>query len=255
MQKEQRQPTAVLEDIREGRATDPRRELGNIGGGFNDSQLDVALDKGDSRTVRLLLAGGLKWRVSNAYTAYASGDPKMPLLLLENMQRFELQAGDCERLIEEKYANNFPVYVNSAITPLPIYVADTPIKQLDSLQKRVMEKFCSKPNVKTFLKDKITFVQQVQQKISKSREMCNKSKIAGRPRELESQQLLGKSYCVTSDCSAGLDRLRNSSHDSKEYEKVVKDVCLEEFSYGGDNSAGNARDMSFIYQQILDSLL
>ena len=254
IQKEQRQQTAVLEDIREGRATDPRRELGNIGGGFTDSELDAALDRGDSRTARLLLAGGLKWRVSNAYAAYASGDPKMPALLLENMTGFDLRAGDCERLIEEKYIENSPVAVGNVVITLPIDKQEQNPKQLEPFMKDLMQRFCARTEVQTFVSGKILVVQQAQQKLARSKEVCVRNKTAERPKELENQKLLGKNYCGASDCSYGFDRLRLSAHDEKEYAQVVRDVCLEEYPYGAKGAAGKERDMSLRYQQILQSI-
>ena len=254
IQKEQRQQTAVLEDIREGRAADPRRELGNIGGGFTDSELDAALDRGDSRTARLLLAGGLKWRVSNAYAAYASGDPKMPALLLENMAGFELRAGDCERLVEEKYIEYNSVMLGSVILKLPISKQEQLAKPLEPFKKDLMKRFCAKTEVQTFINGKILEVQQAQQKLARSREICVRTKTAERPKALEYQRALGKNFCAVSDCSFSEDRLRLSAHDEKEYAKIVQDVCFLEYSYGASSAEGKVRDMSQRYQEILQSI-
>ena len=254
MQKEQRQQTAVLEDIREGRAADPRRELGNIGGGFNDSELDAALDRGDSRTARLLLAGGFKWRVSNAYTAYASGDPKMPALLLENMAGFELRAGDCERLVEEKYIEYDSFILSGVVLKLPISKQEQLAKPLEPFKKELMKRFCAKTEVQTFIKGKTLEVQQAQQKLARSREICVRTKTTGRVKELRYQQLMGKDSCVRSDCSYSGDRIRMSAHDEKEYAKVVQDVCWEEYPYGASSAEEKVRDMSQRFQEILQSI-
>lgn len=259
MQKEQRQQTAVLEDIREGRATDPRRELGNIGGGFNGSQLDSALDKGDSRTVRLLLAGGLKWRVSSAYVAYESGDSKMPALLLENMAGFELRAKDCENLITEKFGStelNLSSINGASPQILPDMVGK-PSEKLQTFQKIFMKTFCATPAVQQFVKSKILVLQQGQQKSTRSRSLCIQNKTAARASTLESQKIRKRfniELCASSDCSFSFDRLISSAHDEKQYAQVVQEVCTEEFPLGSNSETGKVLDLSSTYQQLLDSI-
>lgn len=259
MQKEQRQQTAVLEDIREGRATDPRRELGNIGGGFSGGELDTALDRGDSRTVRLLLAGGLKWRVSNAYVAYESGDPKMPALLLENKAGFEMRSRDCENLITEKFGAAEPLLssIKGASAQLQLESIGKPSKQLQTFQKSFMKAFCAMPDVQQFLKSKILVLREEQQKATRSRNLCIQNKTARRANDLESKNS-GIKYklqmCVSSDCSDSYDRLKLSAHDENQHTKVVQEVCTEEFPLGSNSEIGKSLDLSSTYQQLLDSI-
>lgn len=259
MQKEQRQQTAVLEDIREGRATDPRRELGNLGGGFSGSELDTALDRGDSRTVRLLLAGGLKWRVSNAYVAYESGDPKMPALLLENKAGFEMRSRDCENLITEKFGSSEPhlLSISGASAQLHMELVGKPSKQLQAFQKSFMKTFCATPDVQQFLKNKILVVQQGQQKATRSRNICVQNKTSERVSALESYNWRKQNktgLCSSSDCSYSADRLILSAPDEKQYAKVVLEVCTEEYPLGSNGEIGKALDLSSTYQQLLDSI-
>lgn len=258
IQKEQRQQTAVLEDIREGRANDPRRELGNIGGGFNDNELDSALDRGDSRTVKLLLAGGLKWRVSNAYVAYSSGDSKTSALLLEYKDAFILRNGDCEKIIAEKFGSAEQLStMNGAAAKIQINLLGRPSKQLEPFQKSFMKAFCGTPEVKQFIKTTISKIQQEQQKSTSSRNLCVENKMAARPSTFESQKRRKEfkmELCATSDCSYSGDRLLISAHDERKYTAAVQDVCTEEFPLGSTGEMGKALDLSYTYQQLLDSI-
>lgn len=61
MQKEQRGQTAVLEDIREGRTSNPRRELANQGILWTDRAFRDALEANDLAVVALFIDGGMTW--------------------------------------------------------------------------------------------------------------------------------------------------------------------------------------------------
>ena len=61
VQKEQRGQTAVLEDIREGRTLNPRRELSNQGILWTYGAFDEALEAKDLAVVSLFIAGGMTW--------------------------------------------------------------------------------------------------------------------------------------------------------------------------------------------------
>ena len=60
-QKEQRGQTAVLEDIREGRTSNPRRELSNQGILWTYDAFVEALEAKDLAVVSLFVAGGMTW--------------------------------------------------------------------------------------------------------------------------------------------------------------------------------------------------
>lgn len=61
IQKEQRGQTAVLEDIRDGRTLNPRRELANQGILWTYNAFDDALEAKDLTVVTLFIAGGMTW--------------------------------------------------------------------------------------------------------------------------------------------------------------------------------------------------
>ena len=61
MQKEQRGQTAVLEDIRDGRTLNPRRELANQGILWTYKAFDDALEAKDLTVLTLFIAGGMTW--------------------------------------------------------------------------------------------------------------------------------------------------------------------------------------------------
>ena len=268
MQKEQRQQTAVLEDIREGRASDPRRELSNIGAGFSEYELDAAIDRGDLRTIRLLFAGGIKWRVSNAYAAFASSDNKISTLLLENKLSFELRTGDCQRLIEQKFGMNRPFELIGGVMQPPIDLPGKSPVALEPFQKRLLTMFCAKPDVQAFVKGKLTTEQQnsalaslntqkTQLGLNQSRETCVRNINAKRAGDLDMRRIVrkfdkGPITCVSSDCSSSIDRLSLSLHDEKKHAQVAQEVCLEEYPLEKNNGAVKIRDLSQTYQQILD---
>ena len=61
IQKEQRGQTAVLEDIRDGRTLNPRRELANQGILWTYKAFEDALEAKDLTVVTLFISGGMTW--------------------------------------------------------------------------------------------------------------------------------------------------------------------------------------------------
>lgn len=271
LQKEQRVQTAVLEDIREGRAVDPRRELNNIGGGFSGYELDAALDRGDLRTVKLLLAGGLKWRISNAYAAFANTDPAMSKILLENMENFESRSGDCEQLIEQKFGADELFLRSGGVIASSRVFPGKHSATLEPFQKSLLKKFCDKAEVQAFVKEKLINIKeklsneqqkfaaasvaelQRQQKLNHSREICVVERNAQRPYYLRRQQYKRRysDSCSTSDCSNVEDKLIEAAHDGKKYAETAQTFCSEQYSTVPKFARRVTPDMSPTYQQIL----
>ncbi len=82
LQKEQRVQTAVMEDIREGRAANPRRELANQGVLWTDDAFMSAVSNGDLPVVSLFLAGGMPWHLKHVKKALSvQSDETLRLLL------------------------------------------------------------------------------------------------------------------------------------------------------------------------------
>lgn len=98
IQKEQRVQTAVLEDIREGRASNPRRELANQGILWTHEAFRLALETRDSTVVSLFLAGGMNWRPYDGLIALRS---KQHLLSDQLIQRADLL--DPEAMRQSKF--------------------------------------------------------------------------------------------------------------------------------------------------------
>lgn len=76
--------TAVMVDIRVGRAANPRRELANQGILWTDSAFSSAVENRDIAVVSLFLAGGMRWRLSHAKTALSAQSDEALLVLLEH---------------------------------------------------------------------------------------------------------------------------------------------------------------------------
>ena len=69
VQKEQRAQTAVLEDIREGRTLNPRRELANQGVLWTRDAFRAAIKSADLPVLSLFLSGGMKWGLYDGLVA------------------------------------------------------------------------------------------------------------------------------------------------------------------------------------------
>lgn len=75
LQKEQRQQTAVLEDIREGRSNNPRKELVNLGVLWSNENFRSALVNSDLRVAQLFMDGGMGTDTTTLITAMFSAPP------------------------------------------------------------------------------------------------------------------------------------------------------------------------------------
>lgn len=95
LQKEQRVQTAVMEDIREGRAANPRRELANQGILWNISAFDSAVGNRDLPVVSLFLAGGMRWGLPHVKTALYAQSDEMLLALLSHPTLLEKNGDSC----------------------------------------------------------------------------------------------------------------------------------------------------------------
>ena len=108
VQKEQRVQTAVLEDIREGRSSDPRRELSNLGSGWDSSSFQYALVNGDARVVSLFIEGKMQWRISDAFVVMVLNKQEMLDLLLKSKSLLVRLEGDCVKIIDERVVSPHP---------------------------------------------------------------------------------------------------------------------------------------------------
>jgi len=111
VQKEQRIQTAVLEDIREGRTTNPRRELANQGISWDGSGFSTALDSSDIAVVQLFLNGGRRWSLSTVKDAVENDDQKMMTLLLQYTSQLDTYGesfcSETVRMVTSGKLNNF----------------------------------------------------------------------------------------------------------------------------------------------------
>lgn len=266
LQKEQRIQTAVMEDIREGRAADPRRELSNIGGGFSEGELDAALRRGDFRTASLLMAGGMKWSVTNAYDAFSRDDQTIAELLLKNLPLLDIRPGDCERLIAEKFhiGNQYITVGGIGGQTSSFPVADQS-SELKIFQKKHLKMFCSRPEVLSFVKSTMAEMQrkidedrQLKEKNDASRLLCQVNTREERDTYLKQMQF-NKRYgikekCAISDCSYKGDVLRLAAKDAEKYEAAVQLVCLEEFQISTKEVEQSGKRSLDIYLKIFDFL-
>lgn len=95
VQKEQRVQTAVLEDIRDGRTQNPRRELANQGILWTESAFESALRSDDKSVVALFLAGGMRWKVSHGIQAINNGFENIATQLLQRSDLMTKRDKDC----------------------------------------------------------------------------------------------------------------------------------------------------------------
>lgn len=83
LQKEQRMQTAVLEDIRDGRTINPRRELANQGITWDGNGFGNAIESSDITVIQLFLNGGMRWRLHNLERSVERGNQKIMALFLQ----------------------------------------------------------------------------------------------------------------------------------------------------------------------------
>lgn len=150
LQKEQRVQTAVLEDIREGRTTNPRRELANQGILWKTDAFHDAVVKGDKPVVSLFLAGGMKWNLSTLEYSQRFDSSDIQLLLLEYPKSLEKnnQCKDAIYRIAEKEIAPLRKLSNRKAQSVP---------RLSELNTRLLKLFCSEP---TTLAELVTVIKQ-----------------------------------------------------------------------------------------------
>ena len=138
LQKEQRVQTAVLEDIREGRTTNPRKELANQGILWTTSAFNDAVEKSDKPVVSLFLAGGMKWNLSTVKYSQRFEGVDIQLLLLEYPKSIEKndQCRDAIYQITEKEIATLRKLSNRKAQSVP---------RLSELNTRLLKLFCAEP--------------------------------------------------------------------------------------------------------------
>lgn len=99
LQKEQRQQTAVLEDIREGRTTNPRRELANQGILWTHSAFRDAIRSNDVYAISLFLAGGMRWTPDDASWTIRDGKESIGKRMLESPDLLSPTDNQCTSLV------------------------------------------------------------------------------------------------------------------------------------------------------------
>ncbi len=148
LQKEQRVQTAVLEDIREGRTLNPRRELANQGILWKPDDFHRAIQSGDKPVVSLFLAGGMQWQLSDAKRAKRLSSDAVLVLLLDNAQLLE-KGDQCWSAIHEATYDK--------VTTLRELLKREPqsVPRLSPLDIRLMKLFCVKPADLTFAVEEV----------------------------------------------------------------------------------------------------
>ena len=138
LQKEQRVQTAVLEDIREGRTANPRRELANQGILWTTTAFNDAVEKSDKPVVSLFLAGGMKWDLNTVKYSQRLESSDIQLLLLAYPKSLEKnnQCLDAIYQITEKEIDQLRKLSNRKAQSVP---------RLSGLKTRLLKLFCSEP--------------------------------------------------------------------------------------------------------------
>lgn len=145
LQKEQRVQTAVLEDIREGRASNPRRELANQGTAWTEKEFSEAITRGDTQTVSLFLAGGMKWRLHFAQDSLKQDNKDILEVLLQHSSQLDLRGNDCETLMDGS-ARAVNENKDEPDYQIDQYGQDSNAAHiLTALEKKFLKKFCSQP--------------------------------------------------------------------------------------------------------------
>ena len=143
VQKEQRVQTAVLEDIREGRTLNPRRELANQGILWKPDDFHRAIQSGDKPVVSLFLAGGMQWQLNDAKYARRLSSDAVLVLLLNNAQLLE-KGDQCWQAIVETTYDKIQTFRES------LKREPQSVPRLSPLDIRLMKLFCVKPTDLTF---------------------------------------------------------------------------------------------------------
>ena len=148
LQKEQRVQTAVLEDIREGRTANPRRELANQGILWTTRAFNDAVEKSDKPVVSLFLAGGMKWDLNTVKYSQRLESSDIQLLLLAYTKSLEKnnQCLDAIYEITKEEIDQLRKLSNRKVQSVP---------RMSELNTRLFKLFCSEPAALAALVERI----------------------------------------------------------------------------------------------------
>ena len=137
LQKEQRVQTAVMEDIREGRSANPRRELANQGILWTLESFNSALKSHDLQAVGLFLAGGMRWRLYQVQHLLTAQDDEAARLFLSYPAQIGQSASECADLMRTL------VRPDAATRDLPLL--EQKAHALTTMERRFLKTFCAQP--------------------------------------------------------------------------------------------------------------
>ena len=138
LQKEQRVQTAVLEDIREGRTNNPRKELANQGILWTKGAFDDAVEKDDKAVVSLFLVGGMKWNLGTLQYAQQFEGSDISLLLLNHPKSLEKNNVCLDAIYQRTHKEIAQLRKLSTHKPQSV-------PRLSELNGRLLKLFCSEP--------------------------------------------------------------------------------------------------------------
>ena len=140
VQKEQRQQTAVLEDIRDGRSNNPRRVLSSQGTAWTENAFNDALRNRDLPVIALFLEGGMRWRLDKVQLYLNSGDNEAAKLFLSYPALGD-GAKSCERFMNS-------LSLRTADDKLSPPDVEPKLKPISSMERSYLKTFCSQPESK-----------------------------------------------------------------------------------------------------------
>ncbi len=147
VQKEQRVQTAVLEDIREGRTTNPRRELANQGITWDGNGFGNAIESSDIAVIQLFLNGGMRWSLGRIERAVERGDQQVMALFLQYPTLLNADdESDCwnsARYVSEGKLKNF--------RKKQLKYEPQPVPLLTATEKSFLKLFCKTAKDTSFL--------------------------------------------------------------------------------------------------------
>ena len=191
MQKEQRGQTAVMEDIREGRAANPRRELANQGTLWTENEFRNALDRGDVQVSSLFLSGGMPWKLVYTKKIFENGDKSILQLLLTYPQLLIERTDQCAW-----FMSNFVKVSKGSSTSTRASDSENAERAhiLIPIEKSFLKNFCSTSADLMFAKNKLSDGEKWEQrdfkvyneKIAnyKSAELCVQETLSNNARKL-----------------------------------------------------------------------
>lgn len=86
---------AQTANVKQETSSDPRKELQNRGVLWNEQDLRAAITQNDVDTVKLFMAGGMKWRTNFANDALKRNETGAVEVLLQNLQLLDPHENDC----------------------------------------------------------------------------------------------------------------------------------------------------------------